>query len=178
MTLRKVKAEYQDTFEIALHEFISASFAMEGQLGVHVIRPAPGAPSREYGILRRFTDAGARDRFYGSSFFREWEEMIEPMLEGRPVRQNLSGLETWFTLPGQHVIVPPPRWKMALVTLLGVYPVSLLVPWLLRPLIGDFHPALQALLIAVGIVALLTWAVMPVLAKVLRPWLHPREERT
>jgi antibiotic biosynthesis monooxygenase (ABM) superfamily enzyme len=59
-------------------------------------------------------------------------------------------------------------------TVLAVWPVSMLVPWALTPLIGRLSMALQALFIAVGIVILLTWAVMPVLVRILRPWLDRR----
>jgi antibiotic biosynthesis monooxygenase (ABM) superfamily enzyme len=61
---------------------------------------------------------------------------------------------------------------MALVTVVGVWPASLLVPWLLKPLTGNLPAPLAALLIAVGIVILLTWAIMPLLVRILRPWLH------
>ena len=173
MTLRTVKPGHEEKFETALHDFIAESFHAEGQLGVHVIRPAPGSGSREYGIVRRFSNPGSRDRFYQSELFNQWDQAVAQLTEGGPVRQELSGLETWFTLPGQRAVIPPPRWKMALVTVLGVYPVSLLVPRLLQPLIGNLHPLLQGLFIAVGIVILLTWVVMPVLVRILRPWLQP-----
>jgi len=175
LTLRRVKPGSEERFEAALHDFISASLHSDGQLGVHVIRPGAGNHPREYGILRRFSTSQACDTFYRSALFRQWEETIAPMMEGVPVRQELSGLETWFTLPGQRAMIPPPAWKMALVTVLGVYPVSILVPWLLQPLIGDLHPLLKALFIAMGIVVVLTWAVMPVLVKILKPWLYPRD---
>jgi antibiotic biosynthesis monooxygenase (ABM) superfamily enzyme len=60
---------------------------------------------------------------------------------------------------------------MAIVTILGVYPASLFVPWLLNPLIGSLPKLLQVFFIAVGIVTLLTWVIMPALVKVLKPWL-------
>jgi antibiotic biosynthesis monooxygenase (ABM) superfamily enzyme len=63
---------------------------------------------------------------------------------------------------------------MAIVTVLGVWPVSMLVPWLLNPLIANQPQLLQALVVAVGIVIVLTWASMPVLVKILRPWLEHR----
>jgi len=177
LTLRTVRPGYQEKFEEALHDFIAASFHAEGQLGVHVIRPASGSDPLEYGIVRRFASARARDSFYNSELFRRWEEKIVPLTETGSLRQNLSGLEAWFTLPGRRVIIQPSNWKMALITLAGVYPVSVVVPWLLHPLIGNLHPLLQAFFIAVGIVAVLTWAVMPVLVKIFQPWLYPREEK-
>jgi antibiotic biosynthesis monooxygenase (ABM) superfamily enzyme len=75
------------------------------------------------------------------------------------------------------LMIPPPRWKMALVTVIGVWPVSMLVPWLLNPLTGKLSFILQALCMAVGIVTLLTWAVMPMLVTVLSPWLQDRQLR-
>ena len=158
-----------------MHGFISRSFHAEGQLGVHVIRPTPGSRSREYGIVRRFSNPESRDRFFQSDLFKEWDQTVAKLTEGGPVRQEMCGLETWFTLPGQRAVIPPPRWKMAMVTLLGVWPVSLLVPWLLKPLIEDLHPLLQAFFIAAGIVIMLTWVVMPGLVRILRPWLQWRQ---
>jgi len=172
VTWRTVKPGYEENFESAVHEFIANSLHTEGQLGVHAIRPAPGSGSREYGIVRRFANAEARDRFYQGELFQRWEQTVAPLIEGGKARQELSGLETWFTLPGQRSVIPPPRWKMAIVTSLGVYPVSLLVPWLLRPIIGELPPLVQSLFITVGIVALLTWAVMPLLVRILRAWLR------
>jgi hypothetical protein len=49
------------------------------------------------------------------------------------------------------------------------------VPLLLRPLLGAGLPViLKAGLISAGIVAVLTWAAMPLLVKAARPWLHPK----
>jgi len=177
LTLRIVKEACREKYEAAMHEFIAGSFKTEGQLGVHVIRPAPGSGSREYGIIRRFSSTEARDSFYRSEMFKEWEEKVAPMEEGAPVRQELSGLEAWFSLPGRAAVAQPPRWKMALVTLLGVYPVSVVVPRLLQPLIENLHPLVRAFLVALGIVVMLTWVVMPALVRILRPWLHPARRK-
>lgn len=174
LTLRTVKPGSEERFEAELHDFISCSLHTEGQLGVHVLRPEPGSGSREYGIVRRFSTTEYRDRLYGSPLFQQWELTIAPLTEGGAQRQELSGLETWFTLPGQRTVIPPPRWKMALVTVVGVWPASMLVPWLLNPLTGNLPMPLQALCVAVGIVILLTWAIMPLLVRILSPWLQRR----
>jgi hypothetical protein len=173
LALRTVKAGFEERFEAALHDFISRSLHTEGQLGVSVIRPVRETGSREYGILRRFRDAGSRDAFYESPLFQEWEIRVAPLTEGGARHQDLHGLETWFVLPGQRALIPPPAWKMAITTVLGVWPISMLVPWLLNPLISGLSLTLQAFFVAVGIVILLTWVVMPVLVRILRHWLYP-----
>ena len=171
LALRTVKSGLEGRFEEALHDFISQSLQAEGQLGVSVIRPAEGSGSREYGILRRFIDAASRDHFYESSLFRRWEIAVASLSEGEAKHRNLSGLETWFVLPGQRAVIPPPPWKMALVTAVGVWPTSMFVPWVLHPFISGAPSALQALFIAAGIVILLTWVVMPLLVRILKAWL-------
>jgi uncharacterized protein len=172
MTLRTVKPGCEEKFEVALHDFISRSLQTEGQLGVSVMRPVQRSGSREYGMLRRFRDSECRDRFYESSLFQQWEVTVASLTEGEAKHQELSGLETWFVLPGQRAVIPPPPWKMALVTVLGVWPTSMLVPWLLNPLITGLSLTLQAFFVAVGIVILLTWVIMPVLVRILKPWLY------
>jgi antibiotic biosynthesis monooxygenase (ABM) superfamily enzyme len=169
---RTVRPGCEPQFEAALREFLKNSLETPGQLGVHVFRPAEGDAKREYRILRRFSDQGARDTFYDSALFQDWLRNVEPLSTGEPHYEELSGLETWFTLPGQRSIVPPPRWKMALVTFAAVYPASLLVPAVFRPLNGNWPLALRVFLNAGGIVILLTWLVMPLLTRFVRRWLY------
>jgi uncharacterized protein len=171
-TSRTVKPGSEKRFEEAMHDFITGSLQMGGQLGMSVMRPVEGSGSREYGILQRFRDEQSRDIFYSSDLYQKWEAIEESLIEGGAKHQNLSGLETWFVNPGQRTVVPPPKWKMALVTIMGVWPASIIVPWILGPLIVDLYWLLQALLVAIGIVFLLTWVIMPALTRILKPWLY------
>jgi antibiotic biosynthesis monooxygenase (ABM) superfamily enzyme len=68
----------------------------------------------------------------------------------------------------------PPRWKMALLTWLAVWPVSMLVPALLLAILGpNFPQMLAAGIIAAGIVVILTWVAIPLLVSIAHRWLHP-----
>jgi antibiotic biosynthesis monooxygenase (ABM) superfamily enzyme len=40
----------------------------------------------------------------------------------------VTGLETWFTLPGAPGAVPPPPYKMALLTWITIFPLMCLSP--------------------------------------------------
>lgn len=171
--IRVVKPGCEEAFERALHEFVGESLHLPGQLGVHILRPAPGSGSREYGLLRQFENAVARDEFYRSTLFEEWKKKVAGLVEGEPRYERLSGLETWFTLPGQRAIVPPPRWKMALVTLLAVFPFSLFLGATVAKWIGGWPLLLNSLIFNALIVAGLTWFLMPLLARLFKPWLYP-----
>lgn len=167
---RAVRPDCEAEFEARLREFVAATAQGPGQLGVLVVRPPHGAKVREFGILRRFADDAARAAFYASPAFAAWQASIAPLTEGPACTEVVTGMEAWFATPG---VTPPPRWRMALVTLLGVYPLSLLLPWLLRPLVSTWPAPLAGLLIAAAMVASLTWLVMPRLAHLFHAWLHP-----
>lgn len=168
---RRVKPGCEGEFTEALHEFIRASFSYHGVLGAGMVVPAPGSGILEYGILRTFRSEQERDEFYGSSVFRAWEERVRPLVEGEARYRKLHGLEAWFHSPNQP---NPPEWKMAFLTFVAVWPVSMAVPALLNPLIGRKVPYfIFAGAVAAGIVLVLTWVAMPVLVKLARHWLRP-----
>ncbi len=171
--IRIVKPGCEEAFEGAIHVFVQRSLNLPGQLGVYILRPTPGSGSREYGILRRFADEEARDEFYRSPLFEEWKQKVAGLIEGEPHYELLSGLETWFTLPGQLAIVPPPRWKMALITYLAVYPLSLLLGVTVGKWISAWPMLVSSLIFNALIVILLTWLLMPLLTRLFKLWLYP-----
>jgi antibiotic biosynthesis monooxygenase (ABM) superfamily enzyme len=172
--IRVVKPGCEEEFERVLHDFVERSLNLPGQLGVHILRPAPRSGSREYGILRRFENAEARDDFYRSPLFEEWKQKVVGLVEGEPRYEHLSGLETWFTLPGRRAIVPPPRWKMAMVTLLAVYPLSMALSMTVGNWIRDWPMLLNSLIFNACIVTGLTWFLMPLLTQLFERWLYPK----
>lgn len=166
---RRVRPEYEAEFQQALREFFQASFNHKSVLGANLLIPPPGSLTREYGILRTFTSETERDDFYASALFQAWEEKVKPMTEGNPVYRQLNGLEAWFR-SNHH---PPPRWKMALATLIGVYPTSLLLSFLQGANIFTNTFLFRSFLFSVGMVLLLTWVVMPGVTRLLQRWLNP-----
>ncbi|HEY5754005.1 MAG TPA: antibiotic biosynthesis monooxygenase [Chthoniobacterales bacterium] len=173
---RRVRKAHVAEFERALADFASRSLAEPGARGVHCLYPPPGSASTEYGILRTFASTVDRDAFYESALYKDWLARIEPMVEGEASYRQLTGLEAWFRDPHGRV---PPRWKMALLTWMAVWPVSMLVPAILVPLLGPNVPkVLTSGVVSAGIVIILTWVAMPLLVKLAHPWLHPSTQPT
>ena len=167
---RKIKPGCEAAFQAALKEFFTTSFAHIGVQGASMLVPPPGSPSPEFGILRTFANEREREDFYASPMFKAWEERIKPLVDGEAVYRRLTGLEAWFRSPQN----PPPRWKMALLTWLAVWPVSMGVPAALSPLIGQsVSKVVFAGAVAGGIVLILTWVAMPLLVKLAKSWLYP-----
>ena len=173
---RRVRPGREAEFKEALREFFQTSFAHTGVLGANMLVPPPGSDSREFGILRTFRTEKERDEFYNSPLFKAWDERARALTEGEPEYRELHGLEAWFRSPTN----PPPRWKMALVTLCGVLPASLLLNLTVAGWLHEAPLVLRALVISALMVMMLTWILMPLLTKLFKPWLHanrtPREQ--
>ncbi len=170
---RRVRPGCEVEFQAALREFFQASFGQGGILGASMLTPPPGSNSREFGILRTFANEKERDAFYESPMFQAWEERAKTLTEGELEHRELHGLEAWFRSP--HT--PPPRWKMAMATLLGVYPVSLLIGIVLSATLKQLPLPLNLLAVSAIIVTMLTWVVMPLITRLLHGWLNPPSQK-
>jgi antibiotic biosynthesis monooxygenase (ABM) superfamily enzyme len=167
---RRVKPGCEAEFQQALREFFQTSFAHGGVLGATMIVPPPDSDSREFGILRTFADERERDDFYASPIFKAWETKCQPLTEtdswnARP----LHGLEAWFRSP-HH---PPPKWKMAVATFLGVFPLAMILNLTIGPVIREWPFVLRNAVFNACVVTLLAWVVMPVVTRLLQGWLQP-----
>ncbi len=87
-----------------------------------------------------------------------------------PTYKTESSLSYWFVT--SKTPVPPPKWKMSVVTVLGVWPLSKLVPIVIGPIIKNMNPIISSFLVSVCIVSLLSWVVMPIFGKIFHPWLQ------
>jgi antibiotic biosynthesis monooxygenase (ABM) superfamily enzyme len=112
---RRVKPGREADFEAWAHGIVAASHQFPGHLGASVLDD-PG--SREYHILFRFTDRASLRAWLDSAERRRRLARVADLVEADQGLQQLTGLETWFTLPGAAVATmkPPPRWKMWLVS--------------------------------------------------------------
>lgn len=169
---RRVKPGREREFEAALREFARESLHEPGTMGVQLIGPLPGAADGEYGILRSFESDDASRAFYASERFAEWQRRVAPLVDAEYESRRLHGLEEFFREVAGN---PPPRWKMAVVTWLGVFPSVLLWSSLLvGPPAGIEHLARLAA-VNVLVVFTLTWGVMPLLTKWFARWLRARD---
>ena len=162
---RKILPGKEAEFTDSLHRFLGESFGHQGVHGAAILSSFPGAEQNEIGILRTFKDQKERDSFYASSQFREWEAYASSLTHP-PVYRELSGLEAWF-----RSSTPPPRWKMAIVTLCGVFPTSLLLFYGLSDLLKSLPAPLRLGINALLMVIILTWLIMPMLSRLAKPWL-------
>ena len=94
---------------------------------------------------------------------------MKPLVEEVYSRRDLHGLEAFFT--DLSIIESPPRWKMAILTWLGVWPTVLVVSALSTNLLAGWPFWIANGVANLFVVAGLTWIVMPLLTRLSRPWL-------
>lgn len=173
---RRVKPGHREAFEAVMGEFIAFAMAFPGHLDIHVLRPG-GAKNHDYTVVDRFADEASRRAFTGSQEYSEWMTKLGALTVGEPKFEQYGGVAGWFTLPEFPRAAPPPRPKMALVTFLGVYPLTSVLPGLVRGVLPTWHHLAVNVIVTGLVVSLLTWVVMPFLTRVLARWLYPGETK-
>jgi antibiotic biosynthesis monooxygenase (ABM) superfamily enzyme len=167
---RRVKPGHEAFYEQFLTGIISAASGYPGHLGVEVFRP-PSATAGEYRTVYRFDTEEHLRAWLDSEEHADWLERAEPHVIG-PVQTNfVTGLETWFTVPGRSG-PPPPPWKMALVTWLTIFPLITVIVRLTGPLLEDLPLVVRLGITTAVAVPLMTWVVMPRVTRLLRRWLY------
>jgi antibiotic biosynthesis monooxygenase (ABM) superfamily enzyme len=85
---------------------------------------------------------------------------------------RVSGLETWFSLPGRTAPAPP-RWKIFLASAACIYVLQVLIYAALGRWVGHWHLILRLGIVVPAVTALMTWTVMPQVTQWLAGWLYP-----
>jgi uncharacterized protein len=169
---RRVKPGHEAFYEQFLAGIIAAASEFPGHLGVEVFRPENAAVG-EYRTVYRFDTAEHLRRWLDSDEHTAWLERAEPHVIG-PMRTSfVTGLESWFTLPGRLGTPPPPPYKMALLTWVTIFPLITVVVLVLDPLLEGTSLVLRLGITTAVTVPLMTWVVMPRVTRLLRSWLYP-----
>ena len=160
-------------YEDWLQEIAPLCKSSPGHLDWHIVRPIPGL-SETYTIVIRFDTI---------DHLREWMEsptrarLIEKVQHLFVTGDDFfisSGLDFWFT-PTEAKAKVPIRWKQYLVTWSAIFPLALIVPLLVAPLLhflGLPNNRFVGTFTVTGVVVLLmVYVVMPRYTRLLRRWL-------
>ncbi len=155
-------------FEDGLRELMRAAALQPGRIAADVLRGAAAPGGREYHVVYRFADEASLRAWEASPERQALIARIAPLFE-EAGRRELTGMEAWFDLPRGRPA--PPRWRMALLTWLGIWPLVSLSLWLVVPHLVGLPFLLQTAANSALLVLAMTYLVMPWLARVAEPWL-------
>jgi uncharacterized protein len=169
---RRVKRGREQEFEEWVSGILSEANKAQGYLGSEVLRPSDSGDD-EYRIVFRFDHASNLHAWENSEERRRWLRKSRPLLREEENVRVLTGLETWFTLPAKAGEPSPPRYKMATVTWLAVFPVVTVIFSLFGQWLNMLPTLLRTLVFTVVMVTLMTYVIMPRMTRLFSFWLYP-----
>jgi uncharacterized protein len=173
----QVKAGADASYEAWLREITPAASRFPGHLGVDILRPPQGAGL--YTMVARFDTLAHLHGWLASETRQGLLAQVEPLLVHGDQVDITTGLEFWFTPPPPGPQHPPP-YKPCLLTLSVIFPLTLLLPWALQPLVQAVPsiglPGVRHFASAAVIVGLMTYVIMPHYTRLVVDWLYRRSK--
>jgi uncharacterized protein len=171
---RRVKPGYEADFEAAVRGATLAASTFPGYLGSEVLYP--NNRRGDWQLILHFDTVAHLQEWENSPICQGWIARADALTD-TPRVSRVNGLEAWFALPEMPNVAPPPKWKTAIVSAIGIYPVISLMPILLKPITNRL-PAWLATLVSIAIMMpLMTWVIMPQITRLFKPWLYPSEAK-
>lgn len=169
----RVRNGHQQFYEEWLNEIGPVCKAFPGNLDLQIIRPISGLTCT-YTIVIRFDHRENLENWINSSIRKQLIEKVTPHFATGDDFYISSGLDFWFTPEGARAKIPV-RWKQLLVAWSAIYPLVLIVPLCIIPVIQKLGLPTNRYFITFcvsgTIVFLITYVVMPQYTKLLKRWL-------
>jgi hypothetical protein len=172
---RLIKAGSEAAYEEVVAELSHAASQIPGYLGRDIFRPTPGSTGgREYHVVLRFDH---------QSSLRNWEALPEraaliaradALTQGTANVERVNGLEAWFDLPERPHTPPPPKWKTVVVSAVAIFVLLTFVPLFMGPLTHGWPRHFANAATAPVLASLMTYLVMPPIARLFKGWLYPQ----
>lgn len=174
----RVKASHQAPYETWLRTIVRIAGQQKGHLGVDVVR-GKSAGLNMYTCVLRFVSTAAMQAWLDSAQRRELVDQARPMLADGDHTEINPLNEFWFA-PQAEAHAAAPRWKQAMVTLLVIFPHTLLVPLIWGPLLRLnailSHYVVATFLITLTIVLSVVYLFMPMATRLFAPWLASTDQ--
>lgn len=168
---RRVKPGSEAQYEAWLAGISQSSSSFPGAQGTTVLRPDEAHGT--YMAIMQFDSADNLSRWMESDERAGWLEKLNSIsLESQEIA-SMTGMERWFSLPDRSITQAPPKHKTALMVLVGLYPLVLLLTFLLEPVTGAWPTPLRVLASLAISIPVMVWGLMPQLTRLFFRWLYP-----
>jgi uncharacterized protein len=167
----EVRSDAIANYEAWLGRINRAAAGFPGHRGVEVVR-SPEVGSTRYTVAVRFDTVADAERWFDSTERHALMDEAAAWMLKRGDVSIVSGIEFWFDPPPGRK--SPKPWKQFLVTLTAIYPLTVLIPLILTPMLTAMPdvPLLQRFIVTACVVALMVWFVMPRFTKAVAGWLY------
>jgi len=170
---QQIDPKCEQAYEALLAAIHMEARAFGGFLSREVIKGTAG-PHLEYTSVLHFDNEANLHRWERSPERLRWLSRMSSMVTHTTPLQVLTGLETWFTLSAGQAIVPPPRYKMVVVTGLAIFPLITLLSYAIAAVAGELPTVVHTFISTAMLVPLMTYVVMPRMTRLFQRWLYAR----
>ena len=167
---RRIRPGSENELNAWAQRFVAAAGRSKSLEGSSVLAPQH---SGSLFVLLRFASPQELDLWQATPEYRALIQEADLISESGAHSQVRTGMETWFTLPDSPIPhTPPPRWKMALTTWIGLFPMVVALGYIFGPL--GMPRLLEQAVSTIIPTVMLTWLVMPTFTKLLYGWLYTK----
>jgi uncharacterized protein len=163
-----------DAFRAVATEMMTTVGHHSGHLAHEVMEPVDGTRP-VFTIMIEFDGESALRDWLGTELHSAFVDRIVPLMSGDYAAELRSGMGIWVPPAAGRA---PPKYKAAIATFIGLFPLLLLLRIGLGKLgIGRLDPTLGlAISLALSCI-MMTWLVMPFVTRLLAPWLYAPSRR-
>ena len=164
----------QDRYEDWLNEIGPVCRSFEGNIDWQIIRPIPNL-TFNYTVIIRFDTIDHLKNWMESDDRKKLIEKVRPLFAKDDNYTIKSGLDFLFQ-PEKENPKAPVRWKQYLVTWSAIYPLSLLVPLIVLPVLNFVHipdnKFINSFFVSGLVVCIMVYWLMPNYTRLISRWLY------
>tara|TARA_R100001143_G_scaffold59843_3_gene58812 strand:+ start:1930 stop:2502 length:573 start_codon:yes stop_codon:yes gene_type:complete len=169
----RVRSDKHAEYERWLDEIVPVGKASPGHLDLHIIRPIAGI-TETFTIILRFDTEEHLQNWMNSAERERLIARAQPLLSEGDDFYISSGLDFWFAPTGARAKIPL-RWKQFLLTWSAIFPLALLLPYIVTPalsLLGvSSNQLVNTFVTTAVIVFFMVYIIMPRYTRLLKRWL-------
>ncbi len=167
---RRAKPGCAPAYEALVRAMFDDARRFPGYLSAELIPPE--TPQGDYQIVQRFATEADLERWNRSPERAAWHERLRPVADGDPEYRLLHGLDAWFGPAAVPVATPPARWRMTVVSWLGIFPTVALLLTFVAPLLASLPSLLRIAIVTAIVAVLMSYVIMPRLTRLTGKWLR------
>ncbi|MFP4635734.1 MAG: antibiotic biosynthesis monooxygenase [Nitriliruptoraceae bacterium] len=174
---RLVRPGSEQAYDQWLHEAARLLSTHDGFEGMTALPPGQHHSGPEHVLVLRFRDYESMRRWKRSEARRRWISQLSDLTVDVGAWQEQSGLETWFLLDDRATPTgPPPRWKQAILTFVGLIPLLILMDLTAGRWLSDLPVWVRIPATTAVVVVAMAWLVMPAITRLVWRWLYPGQD--
>ncbi len=167
---RRANSGCEKEYEALVRGMLEACARFPGYVFSTVIPPRN--EGEEFHIIQKFASHADLDAWKNSNAAEDWHARLREVSDHDPEYRLFNSPDLWFSTTGLTANKPAARWRMAIVTWIGIFPTVCIFLGLLLPFLMDVPFILRIAIVTILIVATMYYVVMPRLLHWMAWWLE------